>query len=147
MKKTDNPSQVKVTKEFNVSQQKVFDAWLNTEMIGRWMFGRGVRDEEIISLESNPEIGGTFSFVVRRGEDVINHLGRYLEIDRPHRLVFTWGVESESEEESVVSIGISPIKSGCRLTLIHELDPKWADYADRTKEGWNTMLDKLKTII
>jgi len=74
---------ITVTKNFNVPAKKVFDAWLDTDFLSKWMFGPDVRDEEIIKLETNPEKYGTFSFMVRRGDDVLNHLGTYLEVDRP----------------------------------------------------------------
>ncbi len=134
---------ITIVKTFTASPEKIFNAWVDPEWIGRWMFGPDVRDEEIIKLETNPEQGGSFSFVVRRDNEVISHLGKYLEFARPTRLAFTWGIESESEDESVVRIEITPTESGCSLTLIHELDPKWKDYADRTREGWSYMLDKL----
>ncbi len=145
--KFQNRPQVKIIKDFNTSAEKIFDAWLKPAMIGRWMFGPEVRDEEIVKLETNPDEGGTFSFVVRRDGELINHLGTYLELNRPERLVFTWGIESESEDESVVTIDIESTGNGCRLILTHELDPKWEEYADRTKEGWSTMLDKLEELI
>lgn len=144
--KADFPS-VKVIKDFGVPAEKVFDAWIDPEWLSRWMFGPDVRDEEIIKLETTPEKNGTFSYVVRREGDVINHLGTYLEVDCPGRLVFTWGIEGVSEEESTVTIEIISTKNGCRLTLIHQLDPEWADYAERTKEGWSFMLDKLKDLL
>lgn len=138
---------IQITKNFNVSAEKVYDAWLDPEMIGRWMFGPELRDEEIIKLQTNPEAGGTFSFVVNRGGEELDHKGTYRKVDRPNQLVFTWGVNEEAGSESVVSITIESTGSGCRLTLVHEFDPKWAKYADRTKEGWSTMLTKLKELL
>lgn len=138
---------VKVTKSFNISAEKIFDAWLDPEKVGQWMFGPDVRDEEIVTMEIDPEEGGLFSFAVRRDGEIINHIGTYQELERPHRLVFTWGIESVSEDESVVTIDIDSTENGCRLTLVHELDPKWEEYAEQTKEGWGHMLDKLKEFI
>lgn len=142
----NSQTKVKIVKDFNVSAEKIFEAWLDPGIIGRWMFGPEVRDEEIVKLKTNPEKGGNFTFVVRRNNEVINHLGTYRELNRPHRLVFTWGVESESENESIVAVDIKSTKNGCRLSLVHELDPKWKEFADRTREGWNTMLDMLKNL-
>lgn len=138
--------QVKVEKQFSISAERVFDAWLDTEMIERWMMGSDLRDEEILKLETNPKVGGTFSFVVRRDGEELDHKGTYREVDRPNRLVFTWGVNEEAGDESVVTIDIEPTDNGCRLTLEHELDPKWEEYAERTKEGWTLMLDKLDEV-
>lgn len=147
MSDVNNPAEtigIKIVKEFKAPAEKVFDAWIDPEWLSRWMFGPDVRDEKILKLETNPEIKGAFSFVVQRGEMVINHVGHYVEVQRPNRLIFTWGIESESEDESVVTINIESTEKGCLLTLTHELDPKWKEYADRTKEGWSFMLDKLK---
>ena len=138
---------VTVKKEFHVPAEKVFDAWLDTKMISRWMFGPDVRDEEIIKLENTPKAGGRFSYVVKRGGEEIDHIGTYREVQRPNRLVFTWGVDVEAGDESVVTIDIEPTENGCRLTLVHEMDPKWEEYVDRTREGWTYMLDKLQKII
>jgi uncharacterized protein YndB with AHSA1/START domain len=131
---------VRVTRRFNASAERVFDAWLSTEMIGRWMFGPTLRDEEIVRLVVDPRIGGEFSFVVRRQGTEIDHVGRYLEIERPRRLVFTWGIAGDSVDESRVIIDIVPLEAGCDLTLTHEMHPKWAEYAGRTEAGWTKML-------
>ncbi|HET8865755.1 MAG TPA: SRPBCC family protein [Gracilimonas sp.] len=132
-----------VRKEFKAPAEKVFDAWLDPEWLNRWMFGPDVREEEIVKLENKPEKGGTFSYVVKREDDLINHMGTYLDIQRPNRLVFTWGVDVEAGDESVVTITIQSTESGCRVTLVHTMDPKWEEYKDRTQQGWNYMLDKL----
>lgn len=133
---------VRVTRRFNASPEQVFDAWLAPEMIGKWMFGPALREEEVVRITLDPHVGGTFSFVVRRQGQEINHVGEYLEIDRPLRLVFTWGVEN-TKGSAPVTIDIVPLENGCELTLTHELPPDWADYADRTQEAWSQMLDVL----
>lgn len=138
---------VKIEKEFNVSEKQVFDAWLDPKMIAQWMFGPNLRDEEVISLEVDPQEGGTFSFVVLRDGGRLDHRGTYRTVDRPDKLVFTWGVNEEAGDESVVSIDIESTNNGCRLTLVHVMDPKWKEYTERTREGWTTMLNKLKEII
>lgn len=140
----NGPIEVCVKRHFAASAERVFDAWLNAEMLQRWMFGPAVRDEEIVRLSIDARVDGEFSFVVRRQDTEIDHVGTYLEIDRPRRLVFTWGIAGESTDGSRVVIAIVPDGSGCELTLTHEMDPKWAEYADRTQAGWSKMLDLLQ---
>lgn len=139
----NEPIKVIVKKEFNAPAEKVFDAWIDPNWLNRWMFGPDVREEEIIKLENKPEEGGTFSYIVNRDGQEINHMGTYREVQRPNRLVFTWGVDVEAGDESVVTITIQQMESGCQLTLVHTMDHKWKEYKDRTQEGWNYMLDKL----
>jgi uncharacterized protein YndB with AHSA1/START domain len=140
---------VTVIQRFAASPERVYDAWLEPEMIGNWMFGPALRDEKILHLKVEARVGGRFSFLVRRPGNEIDHVGMYLEMERPRRLVFTWGIAGESADaESRVTIDIVPLAGGCELTLTHEMDPKWADYADRTRAGWTKMLGVLaKTLV
>ncbi|MBC9932035.1 SRPBCC family protein [Chitinophaga qingshengii] len=140
MKKvTDKRVFVQVEKAFEASAEKVFDAWLDIELLSHWMFGPAVRNEEILNLTNDPRPGGRFSYQVKRGNDILNHIGNYLEVKRPSLLVFTWGVDQEPGDESVVTIRITPTATGCLLQLEHDMDGKWAAYADRTEEGWTYM--------
>jgi uncharacterized protein YndB with AHSA1/START domain len=139
------PALVRVTRRFSVSPERVFDVWLDPQMIGRWMFGPALREEEVLHLEVDARVGGTFSFLVRRQGEEIDHVGTYREIDRPRRLVFTWGVVGDSEGESQVIVDIRPAETGAELTLTHEMHPKWVEYAGRTEAAWAKMLDALAT--
>jgi uncharacterized protein YndB with AHSA1/START domain len=137
---------VSVIQKFNVSPERVFDAWLDPQLIGQWMFGPNLRDEEIVSLSVDPKVGGAFSFIVRRQGQELDHIGEYLELLRPNYLSFTWGIKGIGEG-SRVAIDIVPDGSGAKLILTHELAQQWADFAERTKEGWTTMLKALSSIL
>lgn len=140
--------EVTVIRRFAASAERVFDAWLDPVLIGQWMFGPRLREEEILHLTVDARVGGTFSFLVRRQGQELDHVGRYQEVDRPRRLVFTWGIgDIAAAEESRVIIDILPLGTGCELTLTHEMHPKWAEYADRTKGGWTKMLDTLPAVL
>lgn len=106
------------------------------------MFGPAVREEEIVSIETDPRNGGAFSFLVNRNNQVIDHIGTYATIERPSRLEFDWGVKGMSDS-SRVSIWIQPHERGCNLDLVHYLDPAWKDYLQRSVEGWGKMLTAL----
>jgi uncharacterized protein YndB with AHSA1/START domain len=130
---------------FAASPERVFDAWLDPEMLGKWMFGPALRDEEILRLSVDAKQGGCFSFLVRRNGQEIDHIGEYIRIDRPRQLVFTWGIKGS--DSSRVVIDIVPQGTGCELTLTHELHPDWADCASRTEAGWTKMLHALGGIL
>jgi uncharacterized protein YndB with AHSA1/START domain len=141
---SDGPVKAVVTHRFTASAERVYDAWLKPDWLGRFMFGPAVRDEQILHLKTDPRVGGKFSFFVRRGEMEIDHVGEYLEMDRPRRLVFTWGTADSLPETSRVIIDIVPGKTGCELTLTHEMAPKWKDFADRAKGSWVKMIAALE---
>ena len=137
------PLTICVKRSYSHRAERVFDAWLDPALLGRWMFGAVVRDEEVVRLAVDARVGGSFSFLVRRQGKEIDHVGEYLEIDRPKRLVFTWGTADTLPDTSRVTIEIVPRDSGCELTLTHEMDAKWADYAARTEAGWRKILEAL----
>ena len=139
----DKPVKAVVTKHFATSAGRVFDAWLDPESLGRWMFGTNVRDERIVRLSLDPRVDGKFSFVVNRGGTDVDHVGEYLEIDRPRRLVFTWGTRDKPSETSRVVIEITPGEEQCDLTLTHEMGPAWASFVEQAKASWGRMLDAL----
>jgi uncharacterized protein YndB with AHSA1/START domain len=136
--------QARVVRRFEASAEQVFDAWLDPFMLGRWMFGPDVRDEQIVRLSLEPWVGGRFSFVVRRQDQEIDHIGRYLELDRPRRLVFTWAVAPNPIDGSRVTVEIRPRARGCELMLVHRMEPEWREYVSRTLEGWTHMLGTLE---
>ena len=145
---TEQMPTARVTRRINAAPERVFDAWLDPELLGRWMFGPNVREEEVLHLKVNPTIGGSFSFLVRRGEAEINHIGEYLEIDRPRRLVFTWGVrQDEGTEFSRMIVEVAPADGGSELKISQEMTPKWADFVERAQGAWQRMADALARVL
>jgi uncharacterized protein YndB with AHSA1/START domain len=134
---------IRVERRLAAPAERVFDAWLDPVWIGRFMFGPHLRDEEVVSLTNEPRVGGVFHYKVTRGGQEIDHTGTYREIDRPRRLVFTWGVDAEQGDLSVVTIEFAPDGDVCTLTLTHRLHPDWSEYAERTQAGWTKIIADL----
>lgn len=143
---SNRPIQAIVTYRFTASAERVFDAWLDPNKIHGFIFGRHLREEEVVAIEVDPQIGGRYTFSVRRQGQQIDHVGEYLEVDRPRRLVFTWGVVQDNSS-SRVAIDIVPMADGCALTLTHDLDPAWADYVEPSRQGWQKMIDTLDDLL
>jgi uncharacterized protein YndB with AHSA1/START domain len=132
---------VQVTHRFDASAERVFDAWLDPTTAGRWLFATAAG--QMVGVEIDARVGGRFILVDRRDGEDVEHRGEYLQIDRPRRLVFTFGVPKYSHETTRVCIDIVPRESGCELTLTHE--GVLPDYASRTKSGWRDILAHLAT--
>ena len=144
----DLPVHATVTGLFSVPPERIFDAFLDTRMVGRFMFGPGIRNEEIVSLQNEPRVGGSFSYIVRRQEKIFEHTGEYIEIDRPRKLVFTWAVKQDHPgSQSRIVIDIAPIIDGCELTLTHEMPRGQEGFVEKGKEAWGKMIDKLTEIL
>jgi uncharacterized protein YndB with AHSA1/START domain len=141
------PAHATVTHHFTVSPEKIFDAWLDPVLIGQFMFGPALREEEIVSLRVDARVGGAFSFLVRRQGTEIDHIGEYLEVDRPHHLVFTWAVRQDVPDVSRVVIDIITAPTGATLTLTHEMPVNWTDFIPQSQAAWTKMLNALEPIL
>lgn len=136
----EEPVVLHVSRSFPHPPERIFDAWLDPASLGRWLFA--TKDGTMLRVEVDPRVGGEFVIVEKRGDAVAGHFGRYVEIDRPRRLAFTFFTDRESNA-TLVTIDIVPIAGGCELTLTHEMDPQWSAYADRTRAGWSMILEGL----
>lgn len=138
-------STVRLQRTFRAQAQDVFAAWLSPSSIERWMFGRGT--EQIVHLEVDAHVGGRFSFLVRRAGVDFDHVGEYLELSPPRRLVFTWHVGNDRSDASRVEIDLADGDGGVVLTLVHTLPADAAPYANRTQAGWMRMLAALAQVV
>jgi uncharacterized protein YndB with AHSA1/START domain len=132
-------AKVRVTRRFNASPARVFDAWIDPERARKWLFATPTG--AMVRVEIDARVGGSFIFVDRRDGEDVEHTGEYLEIDRPRRLVFTFRVPKYSTESTRVLIDIVPREGGCELTLTHE--NVLPDYSSRAEAGWTRVLDAL----
>jgi uncharacterized protein YndB with AHSA1/START domain len=126
-----------VTHHYDAAPERVFDAFLDVDVARRFLFATATG--EMIVAELEPRVGGSFTFIERRPDmGDVRHVGDYLEIDRPRRLVFTFGVPQFDPTMTTVTLEIAPAGTGCELTLTHEgVAPEWRD---GTAEGWAKIL-------
>jgi uncharacterized protein YndB with AHSA1/START domain len=134
---------VRVTHHFNASPERVFDAWLDPKTAGKWLFATPTG--QMVRVEIDARVGGNFVIVDRRNGEDVEHTGEYLEIDRPRRLVFTFGVPKYSPLFTKVTIEIEIASSGCDLSLTQENVPP--EYLDSNEKGWIGILAGLAEYI
>ena len=139
------PVEVRVEKHFRHSPKRVFDAFLDPHRVGAWLFRTpgGVMEK----TDYDPRPGGGFAIFERRGDDLARHWGEFIEIDRPHRVVFDFWVDEAPTEKTRVTVLFTPAGDGCDVTLSHGLAPAWAAYAERSAAGWTVILDNLEAVL
>lgn len=141
-----NPVALTVTRRFTASAERVFDAWLDPALAARWLFRSG--DGEQVDIEIDARVGGRFRAVARRPDGDITHVGEYLVIERPTRLVFSFAVPQFSPEYDRVTVEIRRLDKGCELTLTNEMSPEiFTEWGEKTREGWTSMLDGLAGVL
>jgi uncharacterized protein YndB with AHSA1/START domain len=75
----------RVRRRFRASRERVFDAWLDAKTAGKWLFATATGRSECVEIDARP--GGWFYIVERRDSENVDHIGEYLALVRPHRLV------------------------------------------------------------
>lgn len=124
---------VRVTQRYSASPERVFDAWLDPDSAGRWLFATAWRPLSRVEIDARR--GGPYRLVDGKGAEFA---GSYIEIARPRRLVFTLAMENSPRIVTRVTAEIEPLKSGCELRLVHEDVPP--DQAGRTENRWTGIL-------
>jgi uncharacterized protein YndB with AHSA1/START domain len=127
------PTAIRLTRRFRAPPRRVFDAWLDPGMAGRWLFATALRP--MTDVEIDARVGGWFRLAHRRNGETTEHHGRYLEIVPPRRLVFTL---RERRRATRVTVEINRRKRGCELRLYHENLPP--DRAPDTEARWTGIL-------
>jgi uncharacterized protein YndB with AHSA1/START domain len=118
----------------------VYDAWLDAEGMLDWMCPRPARPTKI---ELEPRPGGGLCLDIDFLGFLLQSTGTYLELDRPHRISFTWrsSVWNESDGESVVTVTFEPHGDGQTLMTIRHTLP--AGMAENYEQGWTRIAGQL----
>jgi len=135
---------VKVARKINAPIEKVFNAWLNAEMLSQFMLPMpGMPNPK---TESDPRVGGEFAIYMQVGEDEIPHTGKYLEIEHFTKLVFSW-LSPFSTEDSTVTLRLTPLdEQSTNIELTHV---KFPDEESRSNHegGWGNILEELNNML
>jgi uncharacterized protein YndB with AHSA1/START domain len=133
-----------IEKTIHAPIEKVFDAWLNPKLLSKFMIPMPGMPEP--DVENDAREGGSFKIIMVAGEDKLPHTGKYLEINRPNRLVFTWE-SHRSVDGSTVTIKFMKIDDS--KTRISLTQVKFIDEEARSDHevGWGNILDKLNVIM
>lgn len=133
---------VNVSKVIKAPIEQVFDAWLNPKLLSQFMMPMPGMPESDVTNDAQE--GGDFTITMHAGDDDLPHTGKYLEINRPDKLVFTW--ESHcSVDNSVVTLNFTRISENeTNVDLNHV---KFVNEQTRSDHegGWSNILEKLNS--
>jgi len=135
---------VNLNKTIHSPIEKVFDAWLNPKTLSKFILPMAGMAEP--KTETDAREGGEFSIIMNVGEEKIPHTGKYLEITRPNKLVFTWN-SPFSAGNSVVTLNFDKIdENSTNIKLSHT---KFPDEESRVnhEDGWDNILIKLDNVL
>jgi uncharacterized protein YndB with AHSA1/START domain len=131
---------VRLVRYLPAPPEVVFEAWTSPESLVEWL--RPGSELELVA-ELDVRVGGAFRLVARNARAENVQSGEYREIDRPHRLVFTWGSAGTRGVPNLVTLRLRSVGAArTELTLVHELLPD-NETATRQRDFWERALDRL----
>jgi uncharacterized protein YndB with AHSA1/START domain len=141
---TDAPV-VRVQRVMPAAPDVVFDQWLDPESLAEWMCPRPVR---CVAITVDPRVEGRVRFDVDDSGTSVLITGRFLAIERPHLLRFTWSNSNWADPTvvSVVNVAFEPLGDDETLMSIeHSLLPP--DKFDEFQNGWVGVCDQLAAFL
>jgi len=132
------PLNVEVTTIIHAPRSVVFEAWLTPARLGRFLCAG---DTHVSTVELDAQVNGEFRVVMSSDRGHHEHRGRYLEIDRPARLRFTWISEATNGQETEVTVTFEAVDGGTRVVLVHH-GLADAETVNRHEGGWASILTK-----
>ena len=132
-----NGAEVRQSIWIDATPEVVWEFWTDAASMCQWW---GVQ------AELDPRPNGLMRLTLAVGGVMA---GRYVELDRPHRLVFRLGWEQTpgappvAPESSTVEVRLDPQDSGTLLTLTHVCLPD-EESAAQHHEGWTHFLGALR---
>jgi uncharacterized protein YndB with AHSA1/START domain len=135
---------VRVSRLLGATPARVYDAWLNADLARTFLFAGAGR--EAVGVEIDARVGGGFRIVRRAHQDLLEYSGEYLEIDRPHLLVFSLFVEKYAQRDDRVTVEFAPVADQSLLVLTHELSLANPAERSRIQREWMLVLDGLAAL-
>ncbi len=135
---------VNLNKTINAPLKSVYEAWLNPEMLAKFIMPMpGMPEPEV---DNDAREGGNFTIIMTVGDQKIPHTGKYLIVDKYKELIFTWESPFSAEDSTVTLLfnEISNNKTNIELTHVKFLDEEGRD---NHKGGWGNILDTLAQVV
>jgi uncharacterized protein YndB with AHSA1/START domain len=131
VKKSAQTWEIKLERMIPAPAGEVFDAWLDPKIPGSpW--------HENEKLIVNPKVDGLWYWRFR-GKAIF---GRFVEMDRPHRVQYSWMSRNTLGEESMVTVTFQMKGEETLMTLLHSGLPN-DEEARGHETGWSSILGRL----
>jgi len=117
------------------SPAEVYDAWLDTQNPGNPWY-------QSDRVDFKPSPGGLYHFMrIKDDGKEMPHYGRFVELDRPHRIQLAWMSLFTRGLESVVTVTFEARGQDTLVKLKHENLPD--DSYGHGHKHWEVLLEKL----
>jgi uncharacterized protein YndB with AHSA1/START domain len=134
---------LRIERTFHAPIDKVFDAWTNEEVLGRWLHANPNWDTPVAEVDLR--VGGRIRIVMRDPVGGAEHgaRGEYRLIERPHRLVFSWTFDDHPQNHQLIELAFSQRGETTSVVMVNSgiaTDDRRIDQ----RLGWQACYDNLE---
>jgi uncharacterized protein YndB with AHSA1/START domain len=138
---------LRLERRFDAPPERVWRALLDPEITRQTFLDSGMKDCEVVR---DVRVGGKWRITARQGDMEMTTSGEYLEVDRPHRVSFTFAMPQFSPNTDRLTAEFTADGAGCRMTYIQDGPDIAAELAQLkpgekggSQFGWEQMLDAM----
>jgi uncharacterized protein YndB with AHSA1/START domain len=145
---------LRMTRTFDAAPDRVFAAWTDPEQFGAWFGPVGMKTE---MCEIDAKVGGAWRLIGEgnnRGDNMRPTVsGRFLEIEPPQRLVFTFAWHEKADfasprgNETIVTIQFNPAGGERTEMVFTQAVFKEESALAAHNRGWTDSFDKLGDLL
>ncbi|HEY3743875.1 MAG TPA: SRPBCC domain-containing protein [Bryobacteraceae bacterium] len=134
-----------VRRTIRASQQRLFDAWTQPELLLKWWGPRPVR---CVGAEIDLRTGGAYRIDNEFPDGTILSIrGTFEVVEPPRRLIYSWRAGEEAQSLERVTVQFEATDAGMTEVIVtHERIPG-RTLLERHKMGWEGCLDGLAAYI
>ena len=127
---------ITVERDIAATPEAIFDAWLDRDSRGSPWHG--------VAAILQPVLDGLFYRMhnAAQGDYELAHYGRFVALERPRLMRYTWVSQHTRGLESVVTMTMEPRDTGTRVVIRHEGLPD-DDKGRMHEAGWSHCLAEL----
>jgi uncharacterized protein YndB with AHSA1/START domain len=140
-------SPVRIERTFAAAAATVFDAWTSVEVLRRWWPGGPGWQTPVAEVDIR--VGGRLRLVMRAPDGTeFGGEGRYVEISRPTRLVFTWQWDAVQLGTQSQLVEITFTENADATTTVVLVNRGLTESEEQShREGWQASFDNLDDIL
>jgi uncharacterized protein YndB with AHSA1/START domain len=143
--------EMSLTRRVAAPLEVVFRAWTDPKHLAEWWGPKGFTNPV---CEADARVGGAIRIHMRAPNGVVYPMtGRFVEIDRPHRLVFATAAldgEGRAMFEILNTVTFTPVDGGTEIFLtarVTSTTPAAPQFLAGMSQGWSQSLDRLAAFV
>jgi uncharacterized protein YndB with AHSA1/START domain len=147
----DGLLELSLTRRVAAPPEAVFRAWIDAKHLAEWWGPKGFTNPV---CQVDARMGGAIYIHMRAPDGVVYPMtGRFVEIDRPHRLVFvTAAIDGEGRPTFQVlnTVSFTGVDGGTEIALVARVrgtTPAAPQYLAGMPQGWSQSLDRLAALV